>query len=64
MTNERFDLVVKDELGVWNKGAEEEKNKASKIFTNVNLVLKKGGKVSTSRQTPTMKTMESGSWNK
>lgn len=40
------------------------KNKASGIFTNVNLVLKKGGEVSTSRQTPTMKTMKSGSWNK
>lgn len=25
MPNERFDLVEKDELGIWNRGAEEEK---------------------------------------
>lgn len=32
MTNERFDLVVKDELGIWKKGAEEKKNKASRVL--------------------------------
>lgn len=54
MTNERFDLVVKDELGIWNRGAEEEKIKPAVLLQML----------STSRQTPTMKTMESGSWNK